>query len=44
VKVGFKMFNYEIRHIGSHVEIYSLDGSFLFSANTTREAMEGLAN
>lgn len=34
---------YEIRYVGSHVEVYSLSGSFLFSADTAREAMEEMA-
>lgn len=37
------MTDYEIRYIGSHVEVYSLNGSFMFSADTAREAMEELA-
>lgn len=35
--------DYEIRYVGSHVEVYNLAGNFLFSADTTREAMEELA-
>ncbi len=31
-----------IRNVGSHVEVYSKNGTFLFSADTTREAMEEL--
>ena len=31
---------YEIRYVGSHVEVYTLSGSFLFSADTAREAMD----
>lgn len=34
---------YIIRNVGSHVEVYTQSGSFLFSADTTREAMEELA-
>lgn len=34
--------DYIIRNIGSHVEVYSRNGSFLFSADTAREAMEEL--
>ena len=34
---------YEIRYVGSHVEVYTLSGAFLFSADTAREAMEELA-
>lgn len=36
--------NYEIRYVGSHVEVYSLSGRFLFSADTAREAMAELAS
>lgn len=35
--------DYIIRSVGSHVEVYTQSGSFLFSADTTREAMEELA-
>lgn len=38
------MMDYEIRYIGSHVEVYSQSGMFLFSADTAREAMEELAD
>lgn len=38
------MMNYEIRYIGAHVEVYSQNGIFLFSADTAREAMEELAD
>lgn len=34
---------YILRDVGGHVEVYSAGGSFLFSADTTREAMEELA-
>lgn len=34
---------YILRDVGGHVEVYSAAGSFLFSADTTREAMEELA-
>lgn len=34
---------YEIRYVGGHVEVYTLSGAFLFSADTAREAMEELA-
>ena len=34
---------YEIRYVGSHVEVYTLSGSFLFGADTAREAMEEMA-
>ena len=33
----------ELRYVGGHVEVYSLAGVFLFSADTAREAMEELA-
>lgn len=29
-----------IRYVGSHVEVYSNSGVFLFSADNAREAME----
>ncbi len=32
----------EVRYVGSHVEVYSGSGVFLFSADTVREAMEEL--
>ena len=32
----------ERRYVGSHVEVYSGAGVFLFSADTVREAMEEL--
>lgn len=35
--------DYEIRNVGTHVEVYTANGSFLFSADTTREAMQELA-
>jgi len=35
------MKDFEMRYVGSHVEVYS--GAFLFSADTVREAMEELA-
>ena len=37
------MMNFEMRYVGSHVEVYSGSGVFLFSADTVREAMEELA-
>ena len=36
------MTDYEVRYVGSHVEVYSGSGRFLFSADTVREAMEEL--
>ena len=35
--------NFEIRTMGGHVEVYDLAGRVLFSADTGREAMGGLA-
>lgn len=35
--------DYVIKYVGSHVEVYTQSGSFLFSADTAREAMEELA-
>ena len=37
------MKDFEMRYVGSHVEVYSGSGAFLFSADTVREAMEELA-
>ena len=37
------MMDYELRYVGGHVEVYSRAGSFLFSADTAREAMEEMA-
>ena len=36
------MKEYEMRYVGSHVEVYGANGAFLFSADTMREAMEEL--
>lgn len=36
------MRDYEMRYVGSHVEVYTRSGVFLFSADTVREAMEEL--
>lgn len=36
------MKEFELRYVGSHVEVYSESGTFLFSADTVREAMEEL--
>ena len=36
------MKEYELRYVGSHVEVYTGNGVFLFSADTVREAMEEL--
>lgn len=32
----------EIRYVADHVEVYNRAGEFLFSADTTREALEEL--
>ena len=32
----------QFRSVGSHVEVYTQSGEFLFSADTMREAMEEL--
>lgn len=40
---GTGMKEYELRYVGSHVEVYTGNGVFLFSADTVREAMEELA-
>lgn len=37
-----KMSEIEIRYVGGHVEVYSRNGAFLFSADNLREAMEEL--
>ena len=29
---------FDVRYVRGHVEVYSLDGSFMFSADTMREA------
>ena len=36
------MKEFEMRNIGSHIEVYTAGGVFLFSADTVREAMEEL--
>ena len=40
---GNTMKDVELRYVGSHVEVYTGSGVFLFSADTVREAMEELA-
>lgn len=40
---GTRMKDIELRYVGSHVEVYTGSGVFLFSADTVREAMEELA-
>lgn len=32
----------EMHYVGSHIEVYTKSGVFLFSADTVREAMEEL--
>lgn len=39
---GTEMKEFEMRYVGSHVEVYNENGVFLFSADTMREAMEEL--
>ena len=43
IREGTPMKDFEMRYVGSHVEVYSGSGAFLFSADTVREAMEELA-
>lgn len=38
------MTNYDFRYVGGHVEVYSRGGSFLFSADSMREAMAEIEN
>lgn len=33
---------YQFRHVRGHIEVYDLQGTFLFSADTMREANEML--
>lgn len=37
-----EMKGFEMRNVGSHIEVYTAGGVFLFSADTVREAMEEL--
>jgi hypothetical protein len=37
------MLGYEFRQVNGHIEVYAQNGSFLFSADSAREAMEELA-
>lgn len=37
-----EMKEFEMRNVGSHIEVYTVGGVFLFSADTVREAMEEL--
>ena len=39
---GRGMKDIELRYVGGHVEVYTVAGAFLFSADTLREAMEEL--
>ena len=43
IQEGNTMKDFELRYVGSHVEVYTGSGVFLFSADTVREAMEELA-
>lgn len=36
------MLQYELRTVGSHIEVYAPNGAFVFSADTVREAMQEL--
>ena len=36
------MKDFELRYVGGHVEVYTRGGTFMFSADTVREAMEEL--
>ncbi|MFI3168935.1 MAG: hypothetical protein R3Y06_03205 [Faecalibacterium sp.] len=36
------MLQYEMRNVGSHIEVYAPEGGFVFSADTLREAMQEL--
>ena len=33
---------YSVKYIGGHIQVYDVDGNFLFSADTEREAREEL--
>ena len=33
---------YSVKYVGGHIEVYDVDGRFLFSADTEREAREEL--
>ena len=37
------MYDVELRYVRGHVEVYSPEGQFLFSADTENEAWEELA-
>ena len=43
IQEGNTMKDFELRYVGSHIEVYTGSGVFLFSADTVREAMEELA-
>ncbi len=36
------MMEYDFRNVNGHVEVYTCGGKFLFSADSTREAMAEL--
>lgn len=36
------MMDVELRHVRGHVEVYTTEGRFLFSADTTGEALREL--
>lgn len=33
---------YSVKYVGGHIQVYDVDGRFLFSADTEREAREEL--
>ena len=33
---------YSVRYVGGHIQVYDVNGMFLFSADTEREAREEL--
>jgi len=37
------MMNCELRYVNGHIEVFSPEGGFLFSADSVREAMSELA-
>lgn len=41
-KTGGIAMNYMIKYVDGHVEVYTAEGAFLFSADTRREAMQEL--
>ena len=36
------MTDYEMRYVSGHVEVFTREGGFLFSADSVREAMQEL--